>query len=244
MKTRSLKWRTAFLSLALLLHAANSLAIDVYVDPTTTAAVISAKSAIEEVHKEQNKKLTAIETMNLAISAQLQVLHTLEDSIFSYLRNAQQFVWNLYDVKKCVELAAIDIPESISGAVNAIPGHLEGTLVTALVSRNATEAALEITNLISFLNTLAGTGGYVTGVGSDMKLEKVNLLNSSQRYFVIQKVKSTLNSINWRFKMLRTQILFYNWRTLFRQFDPQSWSYYIGAQYIARDVISRIDRII
>ena len=244
MKKISWKWRTTFISFALMLNAANSLAIDVYVDPTTTAAVISAKSAIEEVHKEQNKKLTAIETMNLAISAQLQALHSLEDSIFSYLQNAQRFVWNLYDVKRCVELAAVEIPSSISGAVNAIPGHLEGTLITALVSRNATDAALEITNLIAFLNTLAGTGGYVSGYGSEQKFEKVNLLNSSQRYFVIQKVKSTLESINWRFKMLRTQILFYKWTTLFRQFDPQSWSYYINARYIATDVISRIDQII
>lgn len=245
MKTKSLKWRIAFLSFfALMLTSQQCLALDVYVDPTTTAAVIGAKTAIEDVHKEQNRKLTSIETMNLAISAQLQILHSLEDSIFSYLQNAQRFVWNLYDVKRCVELAAIDIPESISKAVNAIPGHLEGTLITALVSRNATDAVLEISNLIAFLNTLAGTGGYVSGYGSDAKFSKVNLLNSSQRYFVIQKVKSTLESINWRFKMLRTQILFYTWRDLFRHFDPQSWSYYINARYIAADVISKIDRLI
>lgn len=244
MRTRSSKWLTASISIAMLLIASKSLAIDIYVDPTTTAAIVAQTSAMQEVHDEQNDKLTKIEAMNLVITTQLQKLHSLEDSIFKYLSNAQQFVWNLYDVKKIMELSAVEIPRNISNCISAVPGHLEGVLITSVLNRNATNAVLEITSLVSFLETLCGTGGYVTGAGSNAKLNKVNLLDSSQRYFIIQKILGTLQSINWKFKCLRTQILFYKWKNLFMELDPESWAYYINSRYIAADIIDRMDRML
>lgn len=244
MKTRSLKWQTAFLSFALLLLSNNALALDIYVDPVLTAAVVAQTKAMEKVHEDQNDKLTKIEAANIVITTQLHKLHNLEDSIYKYLSNAQAFVNNLYDIKKIIELSTIEIPHNISRCIDAVPGHLEGVAITAVLNKNVTNTALEITSLVSFLETLCATGGYVDGVGSDKKFEKVNLLNSSQRYFIINKILGTLESINWRFKMLRTQFLIYNWKNLFQELDPHSWEFYIGARYIAEDVILRIHHLI
>lgn len=235
---------TTFFSLLMLLHANSALALDVYVDPAMTAAVATASNAIKDVHEEQNKKLTAIETANILITAQLQKLHSLEDSVFKYLQNAQMFVHNLYDVKRIMELTAIDIPNQIGKCINAIPGNVEGTVVTAVVNKYATNAVLQMTDLIAFLETLVGTGGYVDGIGSDRKLQKVNLLNSYQRYFIVQKILTTLEGIHYNFRLVETQIRFYRWRDLWRHLDSESWAYYIGAQYIAQDIIATMNRII
>ena len=244
MKTISLKLLTpAFFSLAIMaVLPVPANAIDVYVDPTMTATAIAATSALKNEHKSQTEKLTAIETMNLAISAELKKIHSIEDSVFKYLTNAQGFVDNLYDVKKCVELAAIDIPKSIADCVGAIPGHLQGTAISLLVSKNAIQAVEEITSLYGFLEILCKTGGYVEGYGSDKRVSKVNLLNSSQRYYVLQNIKSKLTSINWQFKLLRTQITIYGWRTLFQSWDPTTWSYYLSGKIVAQDIINRMSK--
>lgn len=242
MKTTSLKslTLTLFSTTALLAVSLPASAVDIYIDPTMTATAIAATSEIKNEHKAQTEKLTAIETMNLAITVELQKLHAIEDSVFKYLSNAQSFVYNLYDVKKCVQLAAIDIPAAITDCANAIPGHLKGTAITALVSKNTIKALEEVTSLYGFLEILCKTGGYVDGYGSDKKLSKVNLLNSSQRYYVVQTIKDKLSSICWQFKILKTQITIYGWQTLFQKLDPTTWAYYVSGKYIAKDIINRM----
>lgn len=244
MKRKYSKLLTTFFSLLMLFQANGAMAIDIYVDPTTTAAVISGTNAIKEAHNQQNDKLSAIETANILITAQLNKLHSLEDSVFKYLQNAQMFVHNLYDVKRIMELTAIDIPTQIGRCISAIPGNLEGTVVTAVVNKYATNAVLQMTDLVAFLETLVGTGGYLPGVGSDKKLSKVNLLNSYQRYYIVQKILTTLQSIHYNFRLVETQIRFYKWKNLWMNLDHESWSYYIGAQYIAQDIIATMNRII
>lgn len=240
MKTRSLKSLTTSVLAFMAFFPMPTMAIDIYVDPTLTATVITATSNIKGEHEKQNEKLSTIQTMNLAIAEQLHRIHQIEDSVFSYLSNAQQFVNNLYDVKKCIQLAAINIPSATVDVMNAIPGHLKGTIIATAVGKNVRTALEEMTSLYGFLEILCKTGGYVDGYGSDQKLEKVNLLNSSQRYYVLSTIRNKLESIAWQMKVMKTQITIYGWQTLFMRLDPTTWAYYVSGRNIANDIIRRM----
>ena len=197
-------------------------------DPALTAAVtaqtVTLKSLFDARKSTQEKILAATGIENV----QLQQLHDIEKKVLDYMANVSGLMQNLYQVKRTTELVTVEIPRNIGEVTRACQGHLQGTAIALAVS----DEIRDIYTQIGSLSTLCTS------------LVKVNLLNAAERYWLCEKIVSSLEDINSALYILSWQIQYLSWEDLWRGLDPDTWCNYMQGRWMAESCIRDWDELL
>ena len=168
----------------------------------------------------------------------MERMHKVEDQMLSYLSNVQGAMQNLYQIKRAAELTTVEIPRNMNLLRHSIPGNLKGTVITALVSEELTDAATQMASLYPFMKQLVTSGSYnVTNSDGKTEKHKVNLLSSAERYYVANEVVTRLEAINTDLWLLAWQVRTLSWNDLWYGLDPEGWAAAMSGKAIVEGLI-------
>lgn len=207
-------------------------------DPTLTGAVVAQTAMLKQVFKDRDNTQKKIIAAEAAVTVAMERMHKVEDQMLSYLSNVQGAMQNLYQIKRAAELTTVEIPRNMDLLRKSIPGNLKGTVITALVSEELTDAATQMASLYPFMKQLVTSGSY-TVTNSDGKNEKhkVNLLSSAERYYVANEVVTRLEAINTDLWLLAWQVRTLSWNDLWYGLDPEGWAAAMSGKAIVEGLI-------
>lgn len=234
--------KRTIIAASLLIATLASEAAVVKSDPLLTGAVVAQTVALQNVYNERKKTEEAILASEETTNFNLDKIHDVEKKALSYLSNAQGAVQNLYQIKQAAELVSTTIPNTVKELTSSIPDHLVGTAVSALVTKQINKAYAEMASLYPYMQQLVTSGTYnISGHSGDKKGEahKVNLLNSSERYFVAQQVVSRLERINRSLSTLAYEVRTLGVKDYVQVISPETWHTYSRSKGIAKEVINR-----
>ena len=205
-------------------------------DPALTAAVtgqtFTLKSLFDARKSTQEKILAATGIEEV----QLQQLHDIEKKVLDYMANVSGLMQNLYQVKRTTELVTVEIPRNINAATSACKGHLKGTAIALAVSDEVKSVYTEIASLSALCTSLVKT--------KTVDGNKVNLLNAAERYWLCEKIVSSLEDINSALYILSWQIQYLSWEDLWRGLDPETWCNYMQGKWMAESCIRDWDGLL
>ena len=205
-------------------------------DPALTAAVtgqtFTLKSLFDARKSTQQKILTATGIEEV----QLKQLHDIEKKVLDYMANVSGLMQNLYQVKRTTELVTVEIPRNISAVSKATKGHLIGTGIALAVSDEIRSVYTEIGSLSALCTSLVKT--------KTVDGNKVNLLNAAERYWLCEKIVSSLEDINSALYVLSWQIQYLSWEDLWRGLDPETWCNYMQGRWMAESCIRDWDDLL
>ena len=205
-------------------------------DPALTAAVtgqtFTLKSLFDARKSTQQKILTATGIEEV----QLKQLHDIEKKVLDYMANVSGLMQNLYQVKRTTELVTVEIPRNISAVSKATKGQLKGTGIALAVSDEIRSVYTEIGSLSALCTSLVKT--------KTVDGNKVNLLNAAERYWLCEKIVSSLEDINSALYVLSWQIQYLSWEDLWRGLDPETWCNYMQGRWMAESCIRDWDDLL
>ena len=205
-------------------------------DPTLTAAVTTQTFTLKslfDARKSTQQKILAATGIE---EAQLQQLHDIEKKVLDYMANVSGLMQNLYQVKRTAELVTVEIPRNINAATSACKGHLKGTAIALAVSDEIKSVYTEIGSLSALCTSLVKT--------KTVDGNKVNLLNAAERYWLCEKIVSSLEDINSALYILSWQIQYLSWEDLWRGLDPDTWANYMQGKWMAEACIRDWDELL
>ena len=132
-------------------------------------------------------------------------------------------------MKRTTELVTVEIPRNISEVTKACQGHLKGTAIALAVSDEIRSVYTEIGSLSALCTSLVKT--------KTVDGNKVNLLNAAERYWLCEKIVSSLEDINSALYILSWQIQYLSWEDLWRGLDPDTWANYMQGRWMAESCI-------
>ena len=208
-------------------------------DPALTATVIAQTAELKNIHKKRKKTQEKIIAAEAAVTVALDRVHSVEDKMLKYLSNAQGAMQNLYQIKRAGELVAKEIPQNCNLLLKSVGSNLKGTVIAAMVSDELADAATQMAALYPFMKQLVTSGKYDVS-GSDGKNEKhkVNLLNSSERYYIANEVVSRLEAINTDLFILAWQVRTLSWNDLWFSLDPEGWANVMSGKNIIGGIVA------
>lgn len=208
-------------------------------DPALTAAVVAQTVVLNDIHQKRKKTQERIIAAEAAVTIALDRVHRVEDKMLEYLSNAQGAMQNLYQIKRAGELVTKEIPQNISLLTKSVGGNLKGTAIAAIVSDELTDAATQMAALYPFMKQLVTSGSYnVTNSDGNKEKHKVNLLNSSERYYVANEVVTRLEAINTDLFILAWQVRTLSWNDLWFSLDPEGWANVMSGKNIIGGIIA------
>ena len=210
------------LSLTLCIHAQQT-------DPVLTAAVTSQTFTLKslfDARKSTQEKILAATGIE---EVQLKQLHAIEQKVLDYMANVSGLMQNLYQVKRTTELVTVEIPRNINAVSKACKGHLKGTAIALAVSDEIRSIYTEIGSLSALCTSLVKT--------KTVDSNKVNLLNAAERYWLCEKIVTSLEDINTALYVLSWQIEYLSWDDLWRGLDPDTWANYMQGKWMAESCI-------
>lgn len=189
---------------------------------------------------EGTREIIAAET---AVTVALDRVHSVEDKMLEYLSNAQGAMQNLYQIKRAGELVATEIPRNCDLLLKSVGSNLKGTAIAAIVSDELADAATQMAALYPFMKQLVTSGSYDTG-GSDGGKEKhkVNLLSSSERYYIANEVLTRLEAVNTDLFILAWQVRTLSWNDLWFSLDPEGWASVMSGKNIIGGIVADWNR--
>jgi len=195
---------------------------------------------IHSKRRTTQQKIIAAET---AVTVALDRVHSVEDKMLEYLSNAQGAVQNLYQIKRAGELVLTEIPQNTKLLANSVKGNLKGTAIATMVSDELTDAATQMAALYPFMKQLVTSGSYdVTDTDGKKKSQKVNLLNSAERYYVANEVVTRLEAINTDLFILAWQVRTLSWNDLWFSLDPEGWAAVMSGKNIVDGIVREWNR--
>lgn len=207
-------------------------------DPTLTGAVIAQTAMLKQVFKDRDNTQKKIIAAEAAVTMAMERMHKVEDQMLSYLSNVQGAMQNLYQIKRAAELTTVEIPRNMNLLRHSIPGNLKGTVITALVSEELTDAATQMASLYPFMKQLVTSGSYnVTNSDGKTEKHKVNLLSSAERYYVANEVVTRLEAINTDLWLLAWQVRTLSWNDLWYGLAPEGWAAAMSGKAIVEGLI-------
>lgn len=211
-------------------------------DPTLTGAVVAQSEMLKKVFSKREKTQQQIIATETAVTAALDRVHKVENTMLDYLSNAQGAMQNLYQLKRCTELVGTEIPRNMDLLRHSVPGHLKGTAIAVLVSDELWDATEQMTTLVPFMKQLVTSGSYnVDGYDDKGKptqtKKKVNLLSAAERYYVANEVVTRLENINTDLWLLAWQIRTLSWQDLWYGLDPEGWASVMSGKAIVEGLI-------
>ena len=208
-------------------------------DPALTATVIAQTTELKNIHKKRKKTQEKIIAAEAAVTVALDRVHSVEDKMLNYLSNAQGAMQNLYQIKRAGELVAKEIPQNCNLLLKSVGGNLKGTAIAAMVSDELADAATQMAALYPFMKQLVTSGKYdVTGADGKNEKHKVNLLNSSERYYIANEVVSRLEAINTDLFILAWQVRTLSWNDLWFSLDPEGWANVMSGKNIIGGIVA------
>lgn len=208
-------------------------------DPALTATVIAQTTELKNIHKKRKKTQEKIIAAEAAVTVALDRVHSVEDKMLNYLSNAQGAMQNLYQIKRAGELVAKEIPQNCNLLRKSIDGNLKGTAIAAIVSDELTDAATQMAALYPFMKQLVTSGSYdVAGADGKDEKHKVNLLNSSERYYIANEVVTRLETINTDLFLLAWQVRTLSWNDLWFSLDPEGWANVMSGKNIIGGIVA------
>ena len=212
-------------------------------DPALTGAVIAQTAELKSIHKKRKERQEKIIAAETAVTVALDRVHNVEDKMLEYLSNAQGAVQNLYQIKRAGELVTTEIPRNCDLLLKSVGGNLKGTAIAALVSDELADAATQMAALYPFMKQLVTSGSYDVG-GTDGKngKHKVNLLSSSERYYIANEVVTRLEAVNTDLFILAWQVRTLSWNDLWFSLDPESWASVMSGKNIVGGIVAEWNR--
>ena len=208
-------------------------------DPTLTAAVLAQTAELKSIHKKRKKTQEQIIAAEAAVTVALDRVHSVENKMLEYLSNAQGAMQNLYQIKRAGELVAKEIPQTCNLLRKSLGGNLKGTAIAAIVSDELTDAATQMAALYPFMKQLVTSGSYdVAGADGKDEKHKVNLLNSSERYYIANEVVTRLETINTDLFLLAWQVRTLSWNDLWFSLDPEGWANVMSGKNIIGGIVA------
>lgn len=211
-------------------------------DPTLTGAVAAQTEMLKQLFKKREKTQKQIIAAEASVALAMERMHTVENNVLKYLQNAQGAMQNLYQIKRAAELVGVEIPKNMSMLRKAVPRNLKGTAIATLVSDELLDATTQMMSLYPFMKQLVTSGSYNV-YGFDDKgnptqvKQKVNLLNSAERYYIANEVVTKLERINTDIWLLAWQVQYMSWNDLFYGLDPEGWATVMSGKYIVQGLI-------
>ena len=208
-------------------------------DPALTATVIAQTTELKNIHKKRKKTQEKIIAAEAAVTVALDRVHSVEEKMLNYLSNAQGAMQNLYQIKRAGELVAKEIPQNCNLLLESVGSNLKGTAIAAMVSDELADAATQMAALYPFMKQLVTSGKYdVTGADGKNEKHKVNLLNSSERYYIANEVVSRLEAINTDLFILAWQVRTLSWNDLWFSLDPEGWANVMSGKNIIGGIVA------
>lgn len=208
-------------------------------DPALTATVIAQTTELKNIHKKRKKTQEKIIAAEAAVTVALDRVHSVEEKMLNYLSNAQGAMQNLYQIKRAGELVAKEIPQNCNLLLKSVGSNLKGTAIAAMVSDELADAATQMAALYPFMKQLVTSGKYdVTGADGKNEKHKVNLLNSSERYYIANEVVSRLEAINTDLFILAWQVRTLSWNDLWFSLDPEGWANVMSGKSIIGGIVA------
>ena len=208
-------------------------------DPALTATVIAQTTELKNIHKKRKKTQEKIIAAEAAVTVALDRVHSVEEKMLNYLSNAQGAMQNLYQIKRAGELVAKEIPQNCNLLLKSVGSNLKGTAIAAMVSDELADAATQMAALYPFMKQLVTSGKYdVTGADGKNEKHKVNLLNSSERYYIANEVVSRLEAINSDLFILAWQVRTLSWNDLWFSLDPEGWANVMSGKNIIGGIVA------
>lgn len=243
MKSQISKKKTFFIALLCCfnsyIHAAT-----VQVDPALAGAITLQMNTLKNIYSKREKTQNKIIAAEAAVTVALDQMHKVEDKVLGYMSNVQGAFKNLYQIKRAGELVVKEIPANMNNVRRAIKvGGFQGTFLATTVGTELSSMTMDMMSLYPFLEQLVTTGIYNTtdydSQGNIVnKKNKVNLLNSAERYYICNTVVYKLESINTSLYLLAWEIQTMRWRDLFFKLDPEGWAAIMTGKNIVEGVIS------
>ena len=228
----------------LLAHTLYTSAATIQVDPALTGAITAQMAALKQIYSKREKTQNKTIAAEGAVTMALDRMHKVEDKILGYMANVQGAFQNLYQIKRAGELVAKEIPSNMNNVRRAVHvGGFQGTFLATLAGSELRDMTMEMTSLYPFIEQLVTSGSYNTkefdanGNIIDKK-NKVNLLNSAERYYICNTVVSKLENINTSLYLLAWEIQTMRWRDLFFKLDPEGWATVMSGKNIVEGVVS------
>ena len=208
-------------------------------DPALTATVIAQTTELKNIHKKRKKTQEKIIAAEAAVTVALDRVHSVEEKMLNYLSNAQGAMQNLYQIKRAGELVAKEIPQNCNLLLKSVGSNLKGTAIAAMVSDELADAATQMAALYPFMKQLVTSGKYdVTGADGKNEKHKVNLLTSSERYYIANEVVSRLEAINTDLFILAWQVRTLSWNDLWFSLDPEGWANVMSGKNIIGGIVA------
>lgn len=225
--------------LVLCLAGGGTPALAQQMDPALTATVIAQTTELKNIHKKRKKTQEKIIAAEAAVTVALDRVHSVEDKMLNYLSNAQGAMQNLYQIKRAGELVAKEIPQNCNLLLKSVGSNLKGTAIAAMVSDELADAATQMAALYPFMKQLVTSGSYdVAGADGKNEKHKVNLLNSSERYYIANEVVSRLEAINTDLFILAWQVRTLSWNDLWFSLDPEGWANVMSGKNIIGGIVA------
>ena len=211
------------------------------IDPALTGAVTAQTLELKSLHDKRRKTQEKIIAAEAAVTVALDRVHSVEDKMQEYLSNAQGAVQNLYQIKRAGELVTTEIPQNCSLLLKSVGSNLKGTAIAAIVSDELTDAATQMAALYPFMKQLVTSGSYdVAGADRKNEKHKVNLLDSSERYY--NEVVTRLETINTDLFILAWQVRTLSWNDLWFSLDPEGWANVMSGKNIIGGIVADWER--
>lgn len=208
------------------------------VDPALVGAVTAQTLALESVYKERSKHQNAIIVAETAINGAMAQIHKVENKMLGYLSNAQGAMQNLYQLKRCYELFKTEIPENINAVRSAIKGHAMGTAIATIASDEIKALENNSRTLFPLVAQLVTSGSYNQRNGDGtIDKKKVNLLDASERYYILNEVVRHLEDISTSLWLLSWQIQTFSLTDLVQVLTPDTWYNLVEGEAIANLII-------
>ena len=208
------------------------------VDPALVTAVTTQTLELESVYKERSKHQNAIIVTETAINGAMAQIHKVENKMLGYLSNAQGAMQNLYQLKRCYELFKTEIPENISAVRSAIKGHAMGTAIATIASDEIKSLENNSRTLYPLVAQLVTSGSYnQRNDNGTIDKKKVNLLDASERYYILNEVVRHLEDISTSLWLLSWQIQTFSLTDLVQVLTPDTWYNLVEGEAIANLII-------
>ena len=209
------------------------------IDPALTGAVTAQTLELKNLHNKRRKTQEKIIAAEAAVTVALDRVHSVENKMLEYLSNAQGAVQNLYQIKRAGELVTTEIPQNCSLLLKSVGSNLKGTAIAAIVSDELTDAATQMAALYPFMKQLVTSGSYdVAGADGKNEKHKVNLLDSSERYYIANEVVTRLETINTDLFILAWQVRTLSWNDLWFSLDPEGWASVMSGKNIIGGIVA------
>lgn len=216
----------------------------VQVDPALTSAITLQMETLKSIYSKREKTQNKIIEAEAAVTVALDRMHKVEDKVLGYMSNVQGAFQNLYQIKRAGELVVKEIPSNMNNVRRAIKvGGFQGTFLATTVGTELGSMTMDMMSLYPFLEQLVTSGTYNTtdydNQGNIVKKKnKVNLLNSAERYYICNTVVDKLENINTSLYLLAWEIQTMRWRDLFFKLDPEGWATIMSGKNIVDGIVS------